>query len=192
MSHSDFLPRRFVLGEFATVDAMLEGTTKMREKGFKKLDTHTPYPVHGIEEALGLGRPKIPTIVLCAAITGMCLAYSMMYFMNASSWSIPGATGWVINVANRPPHSPPAFVPITFELAILLGGCSSFFGVLALMKLPKPYHPVFQSERFTEKASIDGFFLSMELELTGDPQVAQNAMKEFGATHVELIEEVER
>ena len=192
MSHSDFHPRRFVLAEYASVDALLSGATSMREKGFKKLDTHTPYPVHGIEEALGLGRPKIPTIVLCGALFGLCLAYSMMYFMNASEFSVLGATGWPINVANRPSHAPPAFVPITFELTILLGGCSSFFGVMALMRLPKPYHPVFQSERFTERASIDGFFLSMELDETGDAQAAQDAMKGFGATHVELIEEVER
>ena len=192
MSHSDFVPRRFVLGEFATVDAMLAGTTAMREKGFKKLDTHTPYPVHGIEEALGLGRPKIPTVVLCGAVFGMCLAYSMMYFMNVSEWSLFNITGWPINVGNRPPHAAPAFVPITFELAVLLGGCSSFFGVMALMRLPKPYHPVFQSERFTARASIDGFFLSMELDPTGDAGAAQDAMIGFGATHVELIEEVER
>lgn len=184
MSHSDFIPRRFVLAEFSSAESLLEGTTTIREKGFKGLDTHTPYPVHGIEDALGLGRPMIPTIVLCGAIFGMCLAYSMMFFMNAVDWPI--------NVANRPPHSPPAFVPITFELAILLGGCSSFFGVMALMRLPKPYHPVFQSERFSAKASVDGFFLSMELDATGDAQAAQDAMKTVGATHVEFIEEVER
>ncbi len=184
MSHSDFIPRRFIVAEFGSADALLAGTTSMREKGFKRLDTHTPYPIHGIEEALGLGRPTIPTIVLCGAIFGMCLAYSMMYFMNAFDWPI--------NVANRPPHAPPAFVPITFELAILLGGCSSFFGVMALMRLPKPYHPVFQSERFSSRASVDGFFLSMELDPAGDASAAQDAVTGFGATHVELIEEVER
>lgn len=184
MSHSDFIPRRFVLAEFASAEALLEGTKSMREKGFKRLDTHTPYPVHGIEEALGLGRPKIPTIVLCGAIFGMCLAYSMMFYMNHVNWPI--------NVAGRPTHAPPAFVPITFELAVLLGGCSSFFGVMALMRLPKPYHPVFQSERFCERASIDGFFMSLELDATGDAQAAQDAARSLGANHVEFIQEVER
>jgi len=179
-----FKGRLFVLAEFDKADALLDGTTAMREKGFKKLDTHTPYPIHGIEEALGLGRPKIPTIVLCGAILGIIVAYSMITYMNVIDWPI--------NVANRPIHAPPANVPITFELAILLGGCSSFFGVMALMGLPKHYHPVFQSARFCEKASIDGFFLSVEMAHDGDVTSAKAAVTALGASHVEVIEELER
>ncbi len=69
---SAFVPRRFVVAEFATPQALLDGTTKMREAGYKQLDTHTPFPIHGLEEALGLKRPKIPLIVLCGAIAGAC------------------------------------------------------------------------------------------------------------------------
>ena len=65
---SGFVPRRFVIGQFATGDALLAGTRKVREAGNKGLDTHTPYPLHGLEDALGLGRPKIPTLVLLGAI----------------------------------------------------------------------------------------------------------------------------
>ena len=111
-----------MLGQFADSDALLRGTRKMREKGHKKLDTHTPYPVHGIEEALGLGRPLIPAIVLVGALAGAVLAYSMIYFMNVFDFPI--------NVANRPQHSPPSIIPITFELAVLLGGTSAFFGLI--------------------------------------------------------------
>lgn len=184
MSGDSFKGRRFVLAEFDKADALLQGTTAMREQGFKKLDTHTPYPIHGIEEALGLGRPRIPTIVLCGAILGLCIGYSMIHYMNVIDWPI--------NVANRPIHSPPANVPITFELAVLLGGCSSFFGVMALMGLPKHYHPVFQSQRFCEKASIDGFFLSVEMPHDSDAGSAQAAVTALGASHVEVIDEVER
>ena len=185
MSHGDsFKGRRFVLAEFDTTDALLDGTTTLREKGFKNLDTHTPYPVHGIEEALGLGRPFIPKIVLCFAILGILTAYSMIHYMNVIDWPI--------NVANRPIHAPPANIPITFELAVLFGGCSSFFGVMFLMRLPKHYHPVFQSQRFCDKASIDGFFLSVEMPHDGDPAAVQAAVKELGASHIEVIDEVER
>ena len=151
MSHdSSFRPRRFVLGQFANSDRLLLATRQMREKGHTGLDTHTPYPVHGIEAALGLGRAKIPTIVLLGAIAGACLAYSMIYYMNVFDFPI--------NVANRPQHSPPSMLPITFELAVLLGGTSAFFGLFGLLKLPEPYHPVFEAESF-RRASIDAFFL---------------------------------
>ena len=90
--------------------------------GYKNLDTHTPFPIHGLEEALGLKRPKIPLIVLCGAIAGACIAYSLIYFCNVIDWPL--------NIGNRPPHGPPANIPITFELAVLLGGGSSFIGLL--------------------------------------------------------------
>jgi len=178
-----FVPRRFVLGEFADSDALLEGTRMMREKGHGKLDTHTPYPVHGIEAALGLGRAKIPAIVLAGAIAGACIAYAMIYFMNAYDWPI--------NVANRPPHSPPANIPITFELAVLLGGTSAFFGLFALIKFPEPYHPVFEAPSF-RRASIDAFFLSVELPKGANPAEAAADLRTFGSTDVQIIEESER
>ena len=184
MSHGGgFEPRRFVLGEFADSDAMLAATRKMREKGHKNLDTHSPYPVHGIEEALGLGRAKIPTIVLLGAIAGACIAYAMIYFMNVVDFPI--------NVANRPPHSPPANIPITFELAVLLGGTSSFFGLMGLMRLPEPYHPVFEAESF-RRASIDGFFVSIEVPKGQNPTDVAAQLSELGPTEVQVIEESER
>ena len=83
-----FVPRRFVVAEFATPEGLLAGTTKLREAGHKNLDTYTPMPIHGLEKALGLGRPKIPLIVLCGAIAGACIAYSMIYFCNVIDFPI--------------------------------------------------------------------------------------------------------
>jgi hypothetical protein len=180
---SGFVPRRFVLAEFPSPDALLDGTRKVREAGHKNLDTHTPYPLHGMEEALGLGRAKIPTLVLLGAIAGACIAYSMIYFMNVIDWPI--------NVGNRPPHSPPANIPITFELAVLLGGASSFFGFFTLARLPRPYHPVFESESFA-RASIDAFFLSVEVPAGGDPEAVARDVRGVGAKDVQIIEESER
>ena len=179
-----FIPQRYVLVEFPTPESLLEGTRRIREKGWKGLDTHTPYPVHGIEGALGLGRPKIPRIVLAGALTGMCVAYAMMYYMNAVDFPI--------NVANRPPHSPPAFVPITFELAVLLGGGSAFIGSLfGLFKFPTPYHPLFESENF-RRASIDGFFLSVEVPTGKRPEDIMDDARLVGAVNVEVVTESER
>ncbi|HEY8927365.1 MAG TPA: DUF3341 domain-containing protein [Polyangia bacterium] len=184
MSHAPaFQPRRFVLGEFADSDTMLTATRKMREKGHRKLDTHTPYPVHGIEEALGLKRPKIPTIVLFGALTGSCLAYSMIYFMNVIDFPI--------NVANRPIHSPLTHIPITFELTVLLGALSAFLGLFALLRFPEPYHPVFESPTF-HRASIDAFFVSVEVPVDQDPTVAAADLKAFGSIDVQTVLESER
>jgi len=184
MSHgSGFVPRRFVLGQFATADALLEGTAKMRAKGHKQIDTHTPYPVHGLEKALGLGRPKIPLIVLMGALTGAFLAYAMMYYMNAYDWPI--------NVANRPPHSPILNIPITFELTVLLGGGSAFLGTFVLAGLPQPYHPLFEAESF-RRASIDGFFCSVEVPAGQDVDAALADMQSVGSSEAQIVEESER
>jgi hypothetical protein len=183
MSHSAFIPRRFVVAEFRNSDALLEGTRKMREKGHAQVDTHTPYPVHGLEEALGIRRVKIPTLVLMAALSGIALAYGMMYWMNHVDFPI--------NVGNRPPHSPPAFIPITFELMVLLGGTTAFFGLMALLGLPQPYHPVFEWENFG-RASVDGFFLSVEVPRGEDPVDVANDARIVGAADVQVIEEPER
>lgn len=190
MSHGHdnaFVPRRFVLAQFATTDGLLAAATAMREKGHTGLDTHTPYPVHGIEEALGLGRARIPKIVLLGAVTGACAAYAMMYFMNVIDYPI--------NVANRPPHSAPAFIPITFELTVLLGGISAFLGTLGLARLPQPYHPVFEWDKFTAAsggASIDGFFLSVEVPADGNPRAVADEVRRLDPTDVQIVEESER
>jgi hypothetical protein len=180
---SGFVPRRFVLAEFASGEALLEGTRTVREAGHRNLDTHTPYPLHGLEKALGLGRPMIPTIVLGGAIAGAVIAYAMIYYMNVFDWPL--------NIGNRPPHGPPANIPITFELAVLLAGSSSFFGFFTLARLPRPYHPVFESEAFL-RASIDAFFLSVELPTGDPPDRALADVRAAGAVHAEVVEESER
>lgn len=180
---SDFIPRRFVVAEFTSSDALLDGTRKMRDKGHSRIDTHTPYPVHGLEDALGIRRVKIPTIVLLAGITGVCVAYGMMLFMNAIDFPI--------NVANRPPHSAPAFIPITFEMMVLFAGISAFVGLMALIGLPQPYHPVFEWDAFS-RASVDGFFVSVEIPPGEDSSDVANDARIVGASDVRVIEESER
>jgi hypothetical protein len=180
---SGFVPRRFIVAEYATPAGLLAGTTKMRLAGYKELDTHTPFPIHGIEEALGLKRPKIPLIVLCGAIVGACIAYSLIYFCNVYDWPL--------NIGNRPAHGPPANIPIMFELAVLLGGGSSFLGFFALSRLPQPYHPIFESEDFA-RAAVDAYFLSVELPAGTDVDRALADVRAAGALSGEIVEESER
>lgn len=184
MSENHFVPERYVLAQFPDSDLLLSGTRQIREKGWKDIDTHTPYPVHGIEEALALKKPIIPKIVFAGSVMGIVIGYSMMYFMNVIDFPI--------NVSNRPEHSPLTMIPITFEMAVLLGGLSAFMGsLIGIFRLPQPYHPLFESENF-RRASIDGFFLSIKLADGESPDKALSEVKSAGAAVVEIVEEQER
>ena len=103
--------RAHVLAEFTQPERLLAAVTRLRQDGFRALDTYTPYPVHGTSEAMGLKRSKVPLIAACGALAGALGGYGMQWGLNAVDFPI--------NVGNRLPHSPPSFIPITFELGVL-------------------------------------------------------------------------
>lgn len=117
-----------VLGFFDDPESLIEATHKVRESNFKDFDCFTPYPVHGLEAAQGLKRSRIPYITGTFAFTGTTLAFLWQY--NASkNW-------WPHLIGGKPFNSLPAFVPIIFELSVLLGGLSTFFAMLYFNRLP--------------------------------------------------------
>ena len=108
----------------------------------------------------------------------------MIYFCNVID--LP------INIGNRPPHGPPANIPITFELAVLLAGGSSFFGFFALARLPQPYHPVFESEEFA-RAAVDALLPVGRAAARGPTRTARSPTAQAaGALSAEVVEESER
>lgn len=144
--------RSFVLGEFEDERAILDAARTLRARGVGGLDLHTPYPIHGADEALGLRRSTVPVVALVAGVTGAVSGYALQW------WTV--GIDWPLNVGNRPPHSPPAFVPITFELGVLFSALAIFFGLLfAYFRFPRVHHPVFEVEQF-RSASIDRLWLS--------------------------------
>jgi hypothetical protein len=150
-------PLHFVLGEFTTPEAMLEGARRLGAAGFRHVDTHSPYPVEGVEEALALQRTPIAPITLLGAIVGTLTGYLLQWWCNGVDYPI--------NVGGRPPQSPaswwlPSNIPITFELAVLFGSLSAFLGVFVLSGLPRPHHPAFELEAF-RNASVDRFWVSV-------------------------------
>lgn len=181
--HAGFVPRRFVVGRVDGPQQLLETAAALRRRGFISVETHSPYPLEGTERALGLRRSPIPALVLIGAVLGAVTAYSMIVYMNVLDWPI--------NVGNRPPHSPPANIPITFELAVLFGAAFAFFGLFALCRLPAPYHPLFESRLF-ERASIDGFVISVQLPDGDDAEEAIAAARAAGVLEIEVIEESPR
>jgi hypothetical protein len=171
--------RRFVLGEFTHPDPCVKALHRLREGGIGGLDAYSPYPVHGMDEALGLPRSKVPLVALTGGVLGAIGGYAMQWWMNSRDYPI--------NVGNRPAHGFWTNIPITFECGILLAVLSIFFSsIFYFFKLPRPYHPVFESERF-RTASLDAFWISAEAE--GDESVAEleRRFREMGAHQVHTV-----
>lgn len=174
------LLRTWVMGEFSTSEKLLVACRSLREKGFEGIDAYSPYPLHGIEDALGLKKSKVPLIALIGGLTGVFTAYAFQYWFNAVDYPL--------NVANRPPHSAPAFIPITFELGVLLAALSIFFGLLILSGLPRPHHPVFEVDAF-RSASTHAFWISIPLTVHERAGEVEEALKAAGATQTAQVPE---
>ena len=168
------------LAEFATPADLYKACEGVRDAGYTRWDAHTPFPIHGLDRAMGLRASRLPWISLALALGGAVAGM--------------GLQGWVSTIAyplvisGKPFFSWPAFVPVTFELAVLGGALGAVFGMLALNQLPTFYHPLFHSARF-ERASDDGFFISIE---SWDPKFDSGStvelLRRLGAKQVELVE----
>src|SRR5882724_10890730 len=142
-----------VLAEFNTPDELLAATRGARQAGYRQMDAYTPFPVEGLAEALGFQRTGLPFLVLLGGIVGGIGGYLMQYWI--------AAIDYPLNVGGRPLHSWPSFIPVTFELTILVAALAAVLGMLALNGLPMPYHPLFNMPRFA-LATHDRFFLCIE------------------------------
>ena len=142
-----------VMGEFSTPEDLLAATKKTREAGYKHVEAYTPFPVEGLSEAVGFKWTAVPLLTLMGGVGGGLTGFGLQYWVAAITYPI--------NIGGRPLNSWPAFIPVTFELTVLGASIFAVFGMLALNKLPQPYHPVFNVERFSQ-ASTDKFFLCIE------------------------------
>jgi hypothetical protein len=171
-----------ILAEFESAHDVLRAAEKVREAGYVRWDTHTPFPVHGMDRAMGLRDSRLGWIVLACALTGLTGAFVMMHWMNGVDY--PTVVG------DKPPGAPqtvPSMVPILFELTILLSAFGAVLGMLGLNQLPRHNHPLFGSERFRAFGD-DRFFISIEAD---DPKFDTVKTREFlegaNAAHVEVI-----
>ena len=142
-----------LLAEFDDPEDLIAAAKRAHAEGYRHMDAYTPFPVHGLSDAVGFRRTKLPLIVLIGGITGCVSGFAMQYIANV--WHYP------INIGGRPLNSWPAFIIPTFEMTILFSAFAAVLGMLALNGLPQPYHPLFNVPAF-ELASRSHFFLCIE------------------------------
>jgi mono/diheme cytochrome c family protein len=168
-----------ILAEYDTPDQLIDASNKVREAGFEKWDTYTPFPVHGIDAAMGIKMTVLPWLTLCAGLTGLATAIVMQWWMNAYDYP------WL--VSGKPTWSIPANVPIMFELTVLFSAITTLVGMLMLNGLPHPSHPLDLVKRFA-RVTDDKFFLLIQ---AADPKFDENDTRELlDATHPVAIENV--
>jgi len=158
-----------VLAEFASADALLMATRQARDAGHGPLEAYSPFPIEGLAEATGLRRNWVPPIVLAGGLVGGLGGYFMQWYSAVISYPI--------NSGGKPPHSWPEFIPVTFELTILVAALAGVAGMLLLNGLPRLHHPVFNVREF-DLASRNRFFLCLRAH---DPEFAsaRNFLREL-------------
>jgi len=168
-----------LLAEFANPAELLAAAEKVRDAGYDKFDCHSPFPIHGMDQAMGLKRSPLGFIVGLFFITGAVLGL--------------GLQGWVATiayplvVAGKPLFSWQAFIIITFATAVLFGAFGAVFGMFHLNRLPQLYHPLFYSDNFA-KASRDGFFVSIDAnDDRFDERKSKVFLESIGGRQVEII-----
>lgn len=171
------------LAEYESPEALAEAAKKVRDAGYEKWDCHTPYPVHGLDDAMGLPPTKLGFVSFIAGMVGLVSAVLMIQYMN--NWDYP------IIIGGKPTGigAFPSMVPIMFELTILLTGFGTLFGILHFAKLPRHHHPIFESDRF-EAATDDKFFISIEVgDQKFDMKKTRALLESTEPSYLELVEE---
>jgi hypothetical protein len=156
-----------LLAEFVAPDDVVAATKAAHDAGYRRMEAYAPFPVEGLAEALGFHHTKLPIVVLAGGIAGCAGGIFMQYYA--------AAVDYPVNIGGRPLASWPAFVPVTFELTILVAALAAVLGMLAMNGLPQPYHPVFNAPGFA-LATKDRFFLCIEAV---DPKFDRTATRGF-------------
>lgn len=170
-----------ILAEFAGPAELLEAAKRVQDEGYSKYDCHSPFPIHGMNEAMGISRSPLGYIVGLVALLALAGVAYGLYWITAVDYPFV--------VSGKPYYSYQAFAPIAFALTVLCSAFAAFFGMFHLNRLPRLFHPLFYSERFA-KVSDDAFIVSIEAH---DPNFSientSDFLKRIGGANVEVIRE---
>lgn len=170
-----------LIAEFRTAAAVMHAAEKVRDAGFRKWDVFTPFPVHGMDRAMGLRNSKVGWFTFLGGVTGYTTGMLMIWYMNAHDYPIV--------IGGKPMFSPFYAFPPSYELTILFGAFGSLFGMLFLNRLPRLHHPLLKNKRFA-LVTHDRFFVVIECS---DPRYSENTtrklLEEAGSRHIEVVED---
>lgn len=168
-----------VLAEFRNPKELVDAAANVEKSGYKEYDTYAPFPIHGMEKAMGLKESPLGWIVFGGGLIGFLGALTLMIWIMGYDYPL--------NISGKPYINPPIYVPITFELTVLLSAFAAVFGMLSLNNLPRLHNPLFDVDRFN-KASDDGFFLCIEAsdDLFSEEKVIK-LFTDAGSIHIETV-----
>ena len=170
---------KMILAEFDNPAKLLSAAEKLRDAGYKKFDCHSPFPIHGMDDAMGMRRSPLGWIVGVVAFFALASGITLEWWTSTVDYPIV--------ISGKPFFSYQAYGPVAFAIMVLSSAFTALLGMLALNKLPMWYHQLFNSDK-TAKISNDGFVVSIESD---DPQFDQNKTKSFleniGGHNLEVI-----
>ena len=170
-----------LMAEFEDANTLTQAAKRTYEDGYRKTDAYSPFPIEHVWEAMRVHDRPVSFFVLCGGIAGMIGGFGLCYWVST--------TAYALNVGGRPYNSWPSFIPVTFELTVLVAAFAAVISMLALNGLPMPYHPVFNVPSF-QRASQDKFFLVIE---ASDPKFDRTKTFEFlkslGARDINEVQE---
>jgi hypothetical protein len=170
-----------ILAEFSDTAGLISAAEKLRDAGFKNFDCHSPFPVHGMDRAMGLTRSPLGYIVGLLCILGAAVGLGLQSWVHTIEYPLI--------IAGKPFFSWQAFIIITFALLVLFGAFGAVLGMLSLSRLPQLHHPLFGSDNFS-RFSRDAFFISVESsDPLFDEKKTRDLLASIGGTNLELIEE---
>ena len=174
--YSDPIGLYALVGEFENPERLKLAAEEARHAGFKVMDAYSPFPIHGLSEAIGFRDTKVPWTVFFFGLLGVTVGYSLQFYTSVIDYPM--------NVGGKPMNSIPAFIPVSYECTILFAAFSSAIGMFIYNRLPMPYHPIFNAKNF-ERASQDRFFLAVEAtDPNYDADKIEKLMKSNGALEV--------
>jgi hypothetical protein len=171
----------FVLAEFSTPAAIIHACEAVRDAGYSKWDAHTPFPIHGMDKAMGLPDSRLGWIVAGMACAGFSTAAFIFFYMNGIDYPLI--------VGGKPGGAFIAATPVFFELTVLFSAFGAVFGMLGMNRLPQHHHTLFESDRF-RAATDNKYFVSIDsTDPKFDLKKTRELLEKAHADAIEVLEE---